>query len=92
MNSLGIFMDLQSVWRGKKYESLWNGVVAFFYDLRYGDQMPTSQITNTFFVFVGHKHKLRYETTHCSNNNNPPHSPNFVALILGNCTTERAEI
>jgi hypothetical protein len=24
--------------------------------------MPTSQITNTFFVFVSNKHKLRYDT------------------------------
>ncbi len=36
--------------------------VAFFCDLRYGDQTRTSQITNHKFVFVNHKHKNRYDT------------------------------
>jgi hypothetical protein len=36
--------------------------LAFFCDLRYGDQTQTSQITNHKFVFVNHKHKNRYDT------------------------------
>ncbi len=39
---------------------LWH--VAFFCDLRYGDQTWTLQITNHKFVFVNHKHKNRYDT------------------------------
>jgi hypothetical protein len=35
---------------------------SIFCDLRYGDQMQMSQITNNCFVFVNHKHKSRYET------------------------------
>jgi hypothetical protein len=68
--------NLLKTWYELKYESLWiYGVCgeakiwifmewssSIFCDLRYGDQMPMSQITNILCVFVSHKQKLRYET------------------------------